>query len=145
LGTHTPRCHHRWCVCIYALRRITIHKLRPASTARRTAPPALQASITTRRTVSHIPSTELRSSHSRRSTRNFGQRTPRWRRRLTWMNMLNIRILSSPPFLFLYNLCFFSPLAIFLNSSCGTPFMNLFIPANTSSTPCLSNFSRIGV
>lgn len=34
-----------------------------------------------------------------------------------------------------HNLCLFSPLAIFLNSSCGTPFLNLSKPANTSATP----------
>ena len=43
-----------------------------------------------------------------------------------------------------HNLCFFSPLAIFLNSSCGAPLTNLCIPPATSSTPFVSNRSMYG-
>lgn len=43
-----------------------------------------------------------------------------------------------------YNLCFFSPLASFRNSSCGIPAANLSSPPNTSSTFCLSKASLSG-
>ena len=43
-----------------------------------------------------------------------------------------------------HNLCFFSPLTIFRNSSCGMPSSNLFRPPNTSSTSCASCTARCG-
>ena len=43
-----------------------------------------------------------------------------------------------------HSLCRFSPLAIFLNSSCGTPAVNLSKPPNTSATVCESMISLSG-
>lgn len=171
LGAHASCCHHGWSIGLYAVYSIEIHELHSASATRRTKEQVAQIHGSTgadRRFNPGKPgfrvfhrearSTRRGTAGWRRSVSRLIHRCPHHRRtstgtanrersfsiasRLQLMLLLPTRKLAK---LFLKaqsQRLSHSPYMELL--TCGTPLRNRCIPANTSSTPWRSSFSRMG-